>query len=97
MPRKKINFDELQLLKEWLRVRDGDKCYLCGEYLDEKAIHEDMITVDHVYPVSLGGSNDDWNLRLCHSDCNQVKAACIDTATIEKNIKIRIKRLQDAP
>jgi 5-methylcytosine-specific restriction endonuclease McrA len=89
-------FDEQVYLKEWLRVRDGDKCYLCGEYLDENAYKDDRITIDHVYPVSLGGSDDDWNLRLCHSDCNQVKAACIDAEIIEQNIKMKIKRLKNA-
>ena len=96
MPRTKRNWDELQLLKEWLTIRDGDSCYLCGELLDDKAIGDDLVTVDHVYPISLGGADDDWNLRLCHCDCNQVKAACIDAETIEINIKLRIKRVQDA-
>jgi HNH endonuclease len=58
----------------------GNICYLCGEAIDlsakrgvgqagwEKGLH-----IDHVIPVSKGGSNTLENLRPTHGLCNIVK------------------------
>ena len=59
--------------KKLILRRDGLRCVLCGDSADE---------VDHIIPVSLGGSGDDENLRsLCHA-CH-----CKETARLrrEKN------------
>jgi hypothetical protein len=46
--------------------RDGFRCRYCGSTAaDGKTLH-----VDHIVPVSHGGSNDDSNLCAACSDCN---------------------------
>ena len=50
-------------------VRDGFKCRYCGSSpLDGARLH-----VDHIVPVSRGGSNDEGNLCAACSDCNHGK------------------------
>jgi 5-methylcytosine-specific restriction endonuclease McrA len=55
-----------------LRARDGDVCHLCRGHLDFRAAEDDpwMPTLDHVVPVSQGGTNALSNLRLAHRCCN---------------------------
>ena len=44
----------------------GKRCYLCGEIAD---------TIDHVIPISRGGTNDIENLRPACYDCNMRKGS----------------------
>lgn len=44
-------------------------CYLCGQPLSL-----DDVTLDHIVPKSLGGSNDHDNKLPTHSICNKMKA-----------------------
>src|SRR5690606_30528426 len=56
-----------------LRERDGDDCQLCGAVIDFSLRKEDTfmcVSVDHITPRSLGGSNDEANLQLAHLLCN---------------------------
>lgn len=47
--------------------RDGFRCVTCGT--------RERLTLDHIYPWSLGGSDDESNLQtMCHS-CNARKGA----------------------
>lgn len=57
--------------------RDGADCSLCGEVIDMAVRHPDRMcpTVDHVLPVSRGGSHDESNLALAHLTCNVTKQA----------------------
>lgn len=48
-------------------ARDGWKCLRCGQ--DE----ETLLTIDHVVPVSRGGSDDDDNLQTLCKRCNEMK------------------------
>lgn len=50
--------------------RDGYICGLCGDPVDHDDVH-----IDHILPVSLGGSDDLPNLQVTHSRCNLVKGA----------------------
>ena len=60
---------------EWRRrlrqaVIDRDKfCRLCGG--DFKP--GDIIQLDHIVPASVGGSNDQDNLRATHARCNHAR------------------------
>jgi hypothetical protein len=55
--------------------RDGWMCHLCGGNID-RALHSqgwlnpDGASVDHVIPLSKGGSNDPANLKAAHLSCN---------------------------
>lgn len=47
--------------------RDGHRCAACGS--------ADDLTIDHIYPVSLGGSDDPANLQTLCRPCNCRKGA----------------------
>ena len=49
--------------------RDGFTCKYCGRQSDSVTMH-----VDHILPVSKGGTNDMENLLTACSDCNLGKA-----------------------
>lgn len=59
-----------QRIREQVIQRDGCVCYLCN-----KITRPSMIEVDHVIPLSAGGSNDLDNLRTACRRCNQAKRA----------------------
>lgn len=58
----------------WMAVceRDGWVCWVCHEPIDPARTRLDRLsgTVDHVIPISAGGSDDDHNLRAAHLSCN---------------------------
>jgi hypothetical protein len=53
--------------------RDGWRCGICGMPVSPTARYPDPLqaTLDHILPVSRGGSNDPSNLRLAHMGCNR--------------------------
>lgn len=51
-------------------LRDGGACAICGS--DDGAIE-----IDHVFPWSLGGSDDLNNLQVLCPPCNRAKAATV--------------------
>lgn len=55
--------------------RDDWTCYLCRSAIDPSLVwpHPRSGTVDHVIPVSAGGSDDPSNLRATHWHCNEEK------------------------
>lgn len=57
--------------------RDGWRCYLCGHDIDPTLRWPSghSATVDHVKPVSAGGTNDPDNLRATHWNCNEAKGS----------------------
>jgi 5-methylcytosine-specific restriction endonuclease McrA len=70
-------------------ARDEGICGICGDAVEMLlGTNEDMApSLDHIIPRSLGGTNDDDNLRLAHRLCNsrrgigetndaEVSAAC---------------------
>lgn len=55
-----------------LRQRDGGRCNICGRRIDFNLSGRAKWgpTIDHLLPVSLGGTNDADNLALAHRVCN---------------------------
>lgn len=74
-PKKRKNLNG-PALRSRLRDRDGDLCWLCHEpmvFVDRPGPSGQirrMATIDHVIPVSAGGTNAQSNLRLAHRECN---------------------------
>lgn len=62
-------------------------CYICDRLIP---IHE-KATIDHVLPKTLGGTDDDWNLRCCCKRCNHFKAGLTLDVFIEEIKKNRRK------
>lgn len=63
------------------RVRLGPttqrRCGICGGLLPpdgDLCEPQDAVTVDHIVPLSKGGTDDPSNLQLAHWRCNQKKA-----------------------
>lgn len=72
-----VEFDESITLKA-VRLRDNDICQICGLTVDDTAIENGHIkrmypTVDHIIPLSKGGSHTWDNVRLAHMSCNAGK------------------------
>lgn len=56
--------------------RDRWVCGICNQPVESRQYRPDDIwspTVDHVVPISLGGSDEPENLRLAHMICNSVR------------------------
>lgn len=63
------------------------KCYLTGEPID---LLKDQYSLDHIIPVSRGGSNDISNMGVCLMNVNKMKA----TLTPEELISLCVKILE---
>jgi HNH endonuclease len=59
-------------LRAFIAERDRWRCGICKKPVDRQRRHPDPLgaSLDHVIPVSEGGTNDPWNLRLTHLRCN---------------------------
>jgi hypothetical protein len=59
-------------LRTHIANRDKWRCGICKKRVNRKLAHPDPLcaSLDHVIPVSEGGTNDVWNLRLTHLVCN---------------------------
>lgn len=58
-----------------LARRDGSRCNLCNKQIDMSlpGSHKFGPTIDHLLPVSMGGTNDAANLALAHRTCNTIR------------------------
>lgn len=87
----------------YLARRDGGmRCHYCSiplkrGYLQNPEVIADLrragfglATVDHVVPLSKGGSNEPWNMVLACSDCNEAKD---DTSYRSFLRSIRLRKL----
>ena len=64
---------EYAVNREYLKKNVPWICSLCGHRIKAKDL-----TVDHIIPLSRGGTNQLSNLRLVHSLCNQIKGNFLD-------------------
>ena len=59
-----------RIRREQIWERDGRCCYLC-----QQPVSWEDLEIDHITPVSRGGSSNDENLASTHRRCNRTKAA----------------------
>lgn len=54
-------------------IKEQSYCFLCGDLVDKDLPGNDPMgpSVDHLIPVSKGGSDDPENLYLSHLSCNK--------------------------
>lgn len=57
-------------MKARLVRRDGSTCHYCGRRI---GTNRWCSTLDHVWPIALGGTNAAWNLVLACSGCNSLR------------------------
>src|SRR5690242_3391906 len=55
-------------------------CFLCGKFMDAHRAYKNLnnqftngYTLDHLIPISKGGTNGGRNLVLAHAKCNSIK------------------------
>jgi 5-methylcytosine-specific restriction endonuclease McrA len=76
-----------------LRASDGSDCAYCGKTMDFRLGKGPLrATIDHVVPMSQGGSDDESNLCLACSLCNSTKS---NRTPAEAGLTLRPKRLRD--
>lgn len=74
---------ELGITLDKLVKRDGNRCHICGGECDrsDKAygnVGPMYPTVDHVVPLSKGGTHTWGNVKLAHFQCNSEKGARLE-------------------
>lgn len=87
-------------LRNYILERNGYTCQLCGAGPgDPDPFHADRkirLHVDHMIPVSQGGADDESNLRVLCSACNQGRANVQPPSETALNILARIRKLSKA-
>jgi transposase-like protein len=75
--RKRANGGERGITLLYIAERDAWRCHLCGRVVSPKyrAPHRLSPVLDHIVPVSLGGTHTRDNVRLAHWGCNSKKCA----------------------
>jgi len=61
--RKRLLGSDWELIRQAVIKRDGETCRYCG-------VQTSSIHIDHIFPLSRGGTNDLWNLTVSCSRCN---------------------------
>lgn len=61
-----ISIATIAVQTEWI-------CGICGAQVDPAGTDGARPSIDHIVPVSRGGTNDLTNLQLTHYDCNVAK------------------------
>lgn len=80
--RKKINMAVSKRLRFEVLRRDNHACRYCG-----RPAPGVKLTVDHVIPVALGGSDSPTNLVTACSDCNGGKSSTSPSAAVVANVE----------
>ena len=68
-------------VKEEIYRRCDGICVICGKTIPK---HQPY-TIDHIIPLSRGGTNAPENLRIAHEDCNKLKNNFMDNE-LHKNV-----------
>lgn len=70
-----INFDSDTIIYDKVFNDNGCVCHLCGEPIDMslRFPHSMSATIDHVVPLSKGGTHTYDNIRPAHLSCNSRK------------------------
>lgn len=69
-------------IKKRIKERDGKlemRCYICGESLSTND-NKDEIMIDHIFPRSMGGATEEYNLKVSCRYCNKAKKNYIDSS-----------------
>ena len=64
-----------KLNREVVFRRDNYICYICGVQVRDIVNHPRQATLDHVIPLSKGGSHTYKNVRTCCRTCNSNKGS----------------------
>lgn len=73
--RKKFSPD----VRKLLYIHAGGRCELCGR---EMALED--VTIDHIKPLAMGGTNDVSNLACTCFGCNQLKGSAVPESFFQR-------------
>ena len=83
-------------LRNLIFERNGFTCQLCGAGPGDRDPNNPKrkirLHIDHIVPVSQGGTNSESNLRVMCSACNQARGAIQPPSETAKNLIMRIRR-----
>jgi hypothetical protein len=83
-------------LRNEILLRNGYTCQLCGAGAGDpdpfNPKRKVTLHIDHIIPVSQGGNNNRYNLRVLCSVCNQVKGNIQTPSESALNIIARVRR-----
>lgn len=79
-------------VKHKLAVKSGGICPICGEPMSEEEQ-----TLDHIIPLSRGGTNDESNMRMVHERCNKFKNNLLDDEMYSMTSRIQQRRVFEHP
>lgn len=67
--------------------RGGAPCHICGEVIDYSLPHlaPGAFVVDHIVPLSRGGTDTLDNKAPAHRSCNGIKAASIEPVKLHRS------------
>lgn len=70
---KKLGVESTLTVEEWKEIVHTSKniCHLCGREISFKIGSPDRISLDHVLPMSRGGTNTKENVLPAHRACNR--------------------------
>lgn len=87
-PRVKISPDRKAIIAQ----ASGGICAICGQPMTEWEK-----TLDHIKPLSRGGSNKNSNLRYVHEKCNKLKGNLLDKEMYQMTTYIDAKQIYENP
>ena len=70
-----------------IRQRAGEQCEYCRA---PEQFNTDPFSIEHIHPVSLGGSNDEDNLALSCLGCNLLKGVRIDAIDLVTGNRVNL-------
>lgn len=72
-----------QKIKDLVFMQSQGKCAIC-----HMPLYRQNSTIDHIIPLSRGGTNDPMNLRAVHPECNRLKGNFLDKefANVVRNV-----------
>ncbi len=93
VPRPSDDYYRVPELRIEIFERDGWRCHYCGD-----DVTEETATLDHVTPVSKGGSDTEDNLVACCLMCNSIKSGrTYEEAAPQILESLRQRRARQAP
>ena len=79
--KKNIAPNTMKTIRDWASATN-QRCHISGCVIDyaehDPNLAHRRFTLDHIWPRSLGGVSEEWNLRVACKSCNQIRQNTVD-------------------